>query len=260
MSFFNKITLQTPESVELEFTLAGIGNRAQALMVDYVLLGGAIAVVVFTESMLFSQFDTALQKWYLAIALLITFSIFVGYFIFFESLWQGQTPGKRYAKIRVIRDDGRPAGLSQATLRALLRPIDDALSIGFLMIVFNKQEKRLGDLLAGTVVIQEERPSTDQKLILSEQSKQAESFAAQLLEISNLSLLLPDDFASIREFLQRRQHLQSEARKNLSRQLALQLKSILELETIPFKSDAETFIEAVFLAYQQQAQRRRSHG
>lgn len=257
MSFFNKITLQTPESVELEFTLAGIGNRAQALMVDYILLGGAIAVVIFTGSMLFAQFTPRLQKWYLAIALLITFGIFVGYFIFFESLWQGQTPGKRYAKIRVIRDDGRPAGLSQATLRALLRPIDDALSIGFLMIVFNKQEKRLGDLLAGTVVIQEERPSSDQKLILSNQS---EAFAAQLLEVSNLSLLLPDDFASIREFLQRRQQIQPEARQNLSRQLARQLKSILELETIPFKSDAETFIEAVFLAYQQQTQRRRSHG
>ncbi|BBC24476.1 RDD family protein [Pseudanabaena sp. ABRG5-3] len=257
MNFFNKITLQTPESVELEFTLAGIGNRAQALMVDYILLGGAIAVVIFTESMLFAQFTPRLQKWYLAIALLITFGIFVGYFIFFESLWQGQTPGKRYAKIRVIRDDGRPAGLSQATLRALLRPIDDVLSIGFLMIVFNKQEKRLGDLLAGTVVIQEERPSSDQKLIFSDQS---ESFAAQLLEVSNLSLLLPDDFASIREFLQRRQQIQSEARQNLSRQLARQLKSILELETIPFKSDAETFIESVFLAYQQQTQRRRSHG
>jgi uncharacterized RDD family membrane protein YckC len=257
MSFFNKITLQTPESVELEFTLAGIGNRAQALMVDYILLGGAIAVVIFTGSMLFAQFTPRLQKWYLAIALLITFGIFVGYFIFFESLWQGQTPGKRYAKIRVIRDDGRPAGLSQATLRALLRPIDDALSIGFLMIVFNKQEKRLGDLLAGTVVIQEEHPSSDQKLILSDH---AESFAAQLLEVSNLSLLLPDDFASIREFLQRRQQIQPEARQNLSRQLARQLKSILELEIIPFKSDAETFIESVFLAYQQQSQRRRSHG
>jgi uncharacterized RDD family membrane protein YckC len=255
MSFFNKITLQTPESVELEFTLAGIGNRAQALMVDYVLLTGLIAVVIFTGTILFPQFTPVVRKWYLAIGLLVTFSIFVGYFIFFESLWQGQTPGKRYAKIRVIRDDGRPTGLSQATLRALLRPIDDVLSIGFLMIVFNKQEKRLGDLIAGTVVIQEERPSIDQKLILSNLT---ESFATQLQEVSNLSLLLPDDFASIREFLQRRQHLQPEARKTLSRQLALQLKSILELEAIPFKSDAETFIEAVFLAYQQQ--RRRSHG
>ncbi len=255
MSLFNKITLQTPESVELEFTLAGIGNRTQALLVDYVLLGGAIALVIFTGSILFTQFDAVLRKWYLAIALLVTFSIFVGYFIFFETLWQGQTPGKRYAKIRVIRDDGRPAGLVEATLRALLRPIDDALSIGFLMIFLHKQEKRLGDLVAGTVVIQEERPAIDQKMILSDR---AESLAQQLLEASNLSLLLPDDFASIREFLQRRQHLEPESRKTLSRQLALQLKAILELETVPFKADAETFIEVVFVAYQQQ--RRRSHG
>jgi uncharacterized RDD family membrane protein YckC len=257
MSFFNKIKLQTPESVELDFTLAGIGNRAQALMVDYILLAIAIATVLFTGVVLFSQFQLTplFQQWYVAVAILVTFTIFVGYFIFFESLWQGQTPGKRYAKIRVIRDDGRPVGLSQATLRSLLRPIDDALSIGFFMIVFNKQEKRLGDLLAGTVVIQEERPLNDLKLVLSDRAK---SFASQLLEVCNLSLLLPDDFASIREFLQRRQQLQPESRKNLSRQLALQLKSILELETIPFKCDAETFIEATFLAYQQQ--RRGSYG
>jgi hypothetical protein len=147
-------------------------------------------------------------------------------------------------------------GLSEATLRSLFRPIDDALSIGFLMIFLNKQEKRLGDLIAGTVVIQEESPSIDKKLVLSDR---AESFADQLLEVSNLSLILPDDFASIREFLQRRQNLEPEARKTLSRQLALELKSILELETLPFKSDGETFVETVFLAYQKQAQRRRSH-
>jgi uncharacterized RDD family membrane protein YckC len=257
MKLFNKITLQTPESVELEFTLAGIGNRTQALMVDYVLLGGAIALVLFTRFTLFPQFIPAAKKWYLAITLLLTFGILVGYFIFFETIWQGQTPGKRYAKIRVIRDDGRPVGLSEATLRSLLRPIDDVLCIGFLMILLHKQEKRLGDMIAGTMVIQEESPSIDKKLVLSDRT---ESFADQLLEISNLSLILPDDFASIREFLQRRQNLEPEARKTLSRQLALELKSILELEKLPFKSDGETFVETVFLAYQKQAQRRRSHG
>ncbi len=255
MSLFNKITLQTPESVELEFTLAGIGNRTQALLIDYALLGGMIALSVFTGVALLSQFNDVLRKWYLAIALLGIFGVFVGYFIFFETLWQGQTPGKRYTKIRVIRDDGRPAGLSEATLRALLRPIDDALSIGFLMIFFHKQEKRLGDLIAGTVVIQEENPLIHQKLVVSDR---AEVFAKQLIEVCDLSLLLPDDFASIREFLQRRHRLEPEARKNLSRQLALQLKAILEIETIPFRADAETFIESVFSAYQQQ--RRRSHG
>jgi uncharacterized RDD family membrane protein YckC len=79
MRFFNKITLQTPESVELEFTLAGIGNRTQALLVDYLFLGGAIALVLFTGAVLFPQFSTATQKWYVAIAILLTFGMFVGY-------------------------------------------------------------------------------------------------------------------------------------------------------------------------------------
>src|SRR5919202_1816512 len=158
MRFFNRVILQTPESVELEFTLAGIGNRAYALLIDYVVLGLIlVGFLVFWSIFSFQLYgaikgwignNNQLSLWLIAIQILVSFFIYVSYFVFFEALWQGQTPGKRYVKIRVIRDDGRPIGLQQSTLRALLRPLDDTFFLGLFLIILNRQEKRLGDLVA----------------------------------------------------------------------------------------------------------------
>jgi uncharacterized RDD family membrane protein YckC len=154
MSLFKTITIQTPESVELEFTLAGIGNRALALMIDYLLVFFLISLVSLVSSFLSEQLVNLsaflgggtedIELWLVAIALLVTTAIYGGYFVGFESAWQGQTPGKRFTKIRVIRDNGKPEGVFQATLRALMRPVDDILFLGFFCIIFGQQENRQG--------------------------------------------------------------------------------------------------------------------
>jgi len=162
-------------------------------------------------------------------------------------LWRGQTPGKRYSKIRVIRDDGQPAGVTQAILRALIRPIDDTFFIGILLIVLTKREKRLGDLLAGTLVIQEERAIKPSSFILS---PEAESLADELLANQNFHAILPDDFAVIREYLQRRSMLETRARTDLSLKLARQAKEILGMQELPFQMTPDLFLEAIYLAYQ----------
>ncbi len=253
MRFFNRVTLSTPESVELEFTLAGIGNRAYALMIDYLIWGAILIAVLFTWGILSTQIPediiSEISPWIFAITLLIIFFIYVGYFVFFETLWQGQTPGKRYVKIRVIQDSGKPIGIQQATLRALLRPIDDTLFIGVLLIFFNGKEKRLGDLLAGTIVVQEERNITKDKFVISDQ---AQAVASQLLEESNIAALLPDDFAVIREYLKRRREMEPIAKLELSRKLGKQLKDLINLEQMPLQVGSDLFLEAVYLAYQQQ--------
>jgi uncharacterized RDD family membrane protein YckC len=259
MRFFNRVTLQTPESVELEFTLAGIGNRAYALLIDY-LVWGLILIVFLIAWLIFStQLVDAIGiligrseqvwLWLLAIQLLIGFFIYVGYFVFFEALWQGQTPGKRYVKIRVIRDDGRPIGLQQSTLRALLRPVDDFFFLGAFLIALGKREKRLGDWVAGTLVIQEERPIASASFPVSEQ---AQALANQLQSEADLFRLLPEDFAVIREYLQRSGAMTTQAKAELSRELAHQVKEVIALEKVP-KVSAHLFLEAVYLAYQQQS-------
>lgn len=256
MRFFNRVTLQTPESVELEFTLAGIGNRALALLIDY-LVWGLILFLFVSVGFIFGVqlidlLDTlidsnSLELWLISIWILISFFIYVGYFVFFETLWQGQTPGKRFAGIRVIRDDGRTVGLQQATLRALLRPVDDTLFIGAVLIMLTRREKRLGDMAAGTVVIQADRAVAPARFPISEPAQQ---LAEQLPYLANLPALLPDDFAVIREYLQRRSAMEPKAKSELSRQLASQVKNVIALEELPEKVSADVFLEAVYLAYQ----------
>lgn len=259
MKFFNQISLQTPESVELDFTLAGIGNRAYALMIDYLVLGFILVIFSIAWSLLtyifleaFTQLFGFLDQaglWLFSIWLLVSFLIYIGYFVGFETIWRGQTPGKRFVKIRVIRDDGKSERLQQAALRSLLRPVDDLLFIGVFLIFFSKKEKRIGDLVAGTLVIQEAKPTFKADFSISERARE---LAGMLQQEVDLSRITPEEFAVIRDYLQRRQDMLPEARKNLSRDLAYQVKDIIGLEEVPAETTATQFLEAVYLAYQEQ--------
>jgi uncharacterized RDD family membrane protein YckC len=268
MTLFKTITIQTPESVELEFTLAGVGNRALALLIDYLIVFLLLSLVSVVSSFLSEQLvslsvwlgdgtDT-IDLWLIAIALIVTMAIYWGYFVAFETYWQGQTPGKRLTKIRVINDNGKPEGVFQATLRALLRPVDDILFIGFFCILFSQQEKRIGDWLAGTLVVQAERAIGDANVRIAPASQK---LAMTLMNEAAIDQLLPDDFATLREYLQRRSVLTKAARQDLSVQLARQLREIIELERLPQEQmPAEQFLEAIYVAYQKKfGDRRRSY-
>ncbi|MCU0570023.1 MAG: RDD family protein [Oculatellaceae cyanobacterium Prado106] len=260
-SLCHRITLVTPESVELEFTLAGIGSRALALAIDSLLILVANVLFWFFGSLLAMQLINSLTAsgvsydtvviWLLAIGFLGSALISASYFVAFETLRQGQTPGKRYAQIRVIRDDGRPVGLTQSALRALLRLLDDILFLGATLVFFNKREKRLGDMVAGTLVIQEERLSAQSSAIAP--TPEAKTLAVELPSLTDLTQLRPDDFAVIREYLQRRESMAAPARTDLSLKLARQARAIVHLETIPSGVTSDQFLEAIYWAYQKQA-------
>ncbi|MEO0948918.1 MAG: RDD family protein, partial [Cyanobacteria bacterium J06641_5] len=160
------------------------------------------------------------------------------------------TPGKKFARIRVVDDTGRPPNLQQATLRALLRPIDDILFIGFFAIVIGKQEKRLGDMVAGTIVTRER---SDGRTATIATSTDAQSLVPELLKARNFATLTPQDFALAREYLQRRKDMFPKARVEVCRQLAMELKETIALEAIPEGVTATQFLEAIYLAYQQNA-------
>lgn len=254
MRFFNQFQLQTPESVELEFTLAGIGNRTLALLIDYVVLLLSLFLFWVFYGIFVAQISNILENfvpvddlgmWLLAIASLISFFVYMGYFVIFESLWHGQTPGKRVTKIRVIQDNGRRAGLGQATMRSLLRPVDDIFFVGVFMIVLGKKEKRLGDWVAGTIVIQEERAAAAANFAIDPRSQK---LAQELDQLTEIAQLLPEEFATIREYLQRRSAMSKKARFHLSQKLGDRLQAILHLETQPASPDV--FLEAIYLAYQ----------
>jgi uncharacterized RDD family membrane protein YckC len=268
MNLFKTITIQTPESVELEFTLAGIGNRALALLIDYLLIFLLLSLVSLVASFLSEQLVNlsvllgggieALDLWLLAIAFVVSMAIYWGYFVAFEGYWQGQTPGKRFTNIRVISDTGKPEGVLQATLRSLLRPVDDILFIGFFCIVLSAHEKRIGDWLAGTLVVQAERAVGEGHVRIAPASQK---LALELIDQADVGQLLPDDFATLREYLQRRTAMTHAARRKLSVQLASQLKEIVDLEQLPREQlPAEQFLEAIYVAYQKRfGERRRTY-
>jgi uncharacterized RDD family membrane protein YckC len=257
MALFNTVTIRTPESVELEFVLAGVGSRAVALTLDYLCLGAGLLSLAIVYSFLLVRLmgletvlsipGETLQLWITAIAAVLAFALYIGYFALFETWWYGQTPGKRYAKVRVIRDDGQPERLPQATLRSLLRPIDDILFIGFFCILLSKTEKRVGDWLAGTLVVRTDSVTADKIQV----TERAQAIGKDLLALIDIAQLFPDDCATIREFLQRRSAMNPKAKGLVSDQLARRFKAQLDLETLPTEMTTDTFLEALYWAYQQ---------
>ncbi|MFN8490345.1 MAG: RDD family protein [Caldilineaceae bacterium] len=162
-------TIDTPENVTFGYDIAGIGSRFIGALVDTVILVVALVVlnlvigVILAWSVgpekLFTQNDENIG-WVggliLAVSALVNFMIFWGYYIVFELLWNGQTPGKRVAKVRVVRLDGNPAGFMEIVVRNLVRIVDflpSAYGIGLLTMFFNQRARRLGDFAAGTLVV-----------------------------------------------------------------------------------------------------------
>jgi uncharacterized RDD family membrane protein YckC len=253
MKFLNRVKSQTPESVELEFILAGLGNRIYALTIDYLIWSSTLLVLLVTWGFMFTQLawlrSDPIQPWISAIQILILFVVYIGYFVVFETLWRGQTPGKRYVKIRVIREDGRNVGIQQSILRSLLRPIDDLFCLGLLLILFTAQEKRLGDWVAGTILVQEGQTVANQKITLS---PAASDLSIRLIETGKIAAITPDEFATIRKYLHRYSALDPATRNSVSDRLAHQLLKRIELDNRPPTIDAHLTIESIYLAYQQQ--------
>lgn len=168
------LIIETPERVPLHFALASIGNRFLACAVDHGLQFLAI-LLMYLAAYLLSEASNAggfrnAPKWVLAVMVIFVFLIVFLYFTFFEWLWNGQTPGKRWLKLRVIREDGRPITFWEAFVRNLVRifdmmPAPPLYSIGLISVFASNRDQRIGDMMAGTVVVREreaEAPTFDQ--------------------------------------------------------------------------------------------------
>ncbi len=160
MSSADKLTIQTPEQTSLEFPLAGIGSRFLALAIDYLLQGAGylVLVVIAIAAFSLSAFAQRASLWTMAALVFVFFSVQLGYFAIFETVWNGQTPGKRWTHLRVIKDSGRPISAYDAILRNLLRIVDVLPSLyatGLITMLISGENKRIGDYAAGTVVVHE---------------------------------------------------------------------------------------------------------
>ncbi|MCA9752534.1 MAG: RDD family protein [Gemmatimonadetes bacterium] len=209
--------IETPEQVAFRMERAGLGSRAFAAMLDTVILFvlylglffGFFGLVSAIWSVnLAEDWDSSLVQVLWAVFILVSSFLFSGYYILFEWFWNGQTPGKRALSIRVVADGGIPATFGRIVIRNLVRLVDflGGYAVGVIVIFASRQEKRLGDLVAGTVVIREARRSRGEILRLGAPTPAARRLDPELLDL-------------VRRYWERANDLDADTRRRLARDL-----------------------------------------
>lgn len=269
------LIIETPEHVELNFALASLGNRFLACAIDHTIQAVSIMVVSLIATAISTEIDrfttatiekvTSGNLWVTALVGLVTFVIIFGYFAFFEALWSGQTPGKRWLRLRVIKEDGRPLNAFEALLRNILRIADmfppPFYSIGIFFVFANARSKRLGDLVAGTVVIKErtsEAPSfaevfaeeTDESLDTGYGFDMARRRLAPLVAFKGeVRAVTPAEIEVVEAFLRRRYDLPELPRQWMAWRVALPLLNKIRPQFEPDTFTYEGFLEELLARY-----------
>jgi uncharacterized RDD family membrane protein YckC len=240
---FDKHTIETPEQLRLDFAVAGIGSRFLALAIDSLIQTAVAVLAIIVLAIVGISGALALRGqasvWLLAAIGVLFFLLFFGYFAIFEILWNGQTPGKRSIGIRVVKDSGRPLTAAESIGRNLLRIVDQLpgfYAIGIVVAILNSSNKRLGDLVAGSLVVRES------SLAAIKPSWQAmPSGTGPLLGGNALSI---EDLALIDAFLNRRSELAPEVRSRMAWQILNQLSPKLGAPPVPGSSN-ESVLESL---------------
>jgi len=165
--------------------------------------------------------------WFLALVVLVYFLLYFGYFTIFEIIWNGQTPGKKKEGLRVIKDSGRPITPAESVGRNLLRIVDQLpafYAVGIGSVLLSRQNKRLGDFVAGTIVVHE-KPLLEAKPVW----QSTEAGQAPPATTYGSERLTPEEFSLIEAFLNRRSSLPPDVRFNMADQIARQIRPKLSL-------------------------------
>jgi uncharacterized RDD family membrane protein YckC len=248
-------SIDTPELVALEFPLAGIGSRFIAILIDYALQFVAFVVLILVALLFLpslQRFEAASAKWVIAIFVLIPFLLQWGYFSLFEGWWHGQTPGKRVAKIRVIQQSGRAITIFESLSRNFVRAIDFLPTfyvVGTISIFVTSRSQRLGDLVAGTLVVHEgqthDSSTQDNTRLFTQVAVQAPAaLRAISIPADALGRLGAADLQAIETFLERRLDMSLDVRQSLAARLAASTATRIHLPPPP-NLPPETFLEEV---------------
>ena len=173
------LAVDVPELVSFSLDVATIGSRFLAMAVDLVLrvvaVLGLVTVYVLLDDNVFGPMEgdvaDAVQRYTLLGFLLFGILFWFGYFVLFEVLQSGRTPGKRLLKLRVVTDVGGPVGWTESLIRNVLRAVDSLpmfYGVGFLTMLLNRRSQRVGDLAAGTIVIRDSQVQKTGPLPLSQ--------------------------------------------------------------------------------------------
>jgi uncharacterized RDD family membrane protein YckC len=243
------LDVRTPESIAFSYELAGIGSRFLAVALDLLIQMAILALLIwgFYELGVYvnhlptvkggshAASSQLIQNILVGGLIFIVFMIFFGYYILFEAFWGGQTPGKRALGIRVVRDGGYALDFTASLVRNLIRVGE--LTVGFYVVagvvaVLSEQNKRLGDIAAGTIVVRDERMISP--LAMLREVPQEPTYAAT-------AFVTGEERSIVKRFLERRDTLQPLRRVEIARRLAERVRPRVpvDLQTL----DDESLLE-----------------
>lgn len=255
----DQLNIDTPELVSIEMPIAGIGSRFIAILVDGLIwiVAGIVLLILFTILVAALHFASKTsESWLIGVLFLIVFLAQWGYFSLFEAFNNGRTPGKQVAKIHVIHRSGRAISFVESLARNLVRYVDylpSFYAVGIVAIFLSKQNQRLGDMVAGTVVVRDREVDTPHWGELGSRTITAQVFEAVAHAAPHLSVGLPApqvaklstaDLEVLEGFFARRLDMDLTTRAALAQRMALALCTKSGLE-IPAGISVETFLEAV---------------
>lgn len=268
---FDTLKIDTPENVTFDYPVAGIGSRFLAALVDtaiiallqVIILGTLLWIIAQVNN--FSLFDASNNSsneqifyWILGLIILLSFVFYWGYYIFFETLWNGQTPGKRIVGLRVIRANGTPVSVSEVVIRNLVRTIDllpIAYGVGVVTMFISQNSRRLGDLAAGTVVVHEKR-TTELHDITTDRQRELATIKTNSTPPPSFPMdrLKVEDVQLIEEYLLRRGQLTN--RQQLAGHI---LNTLLErlgesVGDYPIQN-SDDMLAAIYLAWRERSSR-----
>ena len=262
------VEIETPEQVSFSYTIAGIGSRAAAAIIDHaVIVGALLALVLFAALLLGGVPGTALARrsggWAVALLVLVQFVVQWGYYVLFEALRDGQTPGKRWLGLRVVQDGGYSVSFAASAARNIARILDMQPGIvyltGLIAVWVSKTGKRLGDQVAGTIVVRERIITQPRPRRAGEQTRSAGRLGRAAAETGALpppaspvgvaqpapthaapapiaALLREDELDLLERFLARAESMSLQRSDGLARQLAGRFRPHIDATAKPMQA------------------------
>lgn len=236
-----QVDIETPEHVAIGYELADLGSRFTAMLLDWLLIilgqiGAWLGLYAVAALFGYPDFIVGLG---LGITIFLAFVLTWGYFVFYEGLRDGQTPGKRRMGIRVVQDGGYPLTVRAAAVRNLMRVVDSlpppSWAVGGISMMLHPQTKRLGDLAAGTVVV---RDRTGQPI---PEETRKDAVAAAL----GKPRLTDEEFAALQMYASRRTELEGAVRADLSRRLMARVERHFDQDERRWRMSPDAYLAMV---------------
>ena len=236
------LSIETPEQIKINYSVAGIGSRFYAALIDIALLLPILLVGYYVIIRAILDLDERFGNWLAALAGIATFVLQWGYYMIFEIATNGQSPGKRALGLRVIKVQGYPISFSDSAIRNIVRVVDMlpfAYGIGLLTMLLNKNWQRLGDLAAGTLVVKEGAEASPNPGKTPSVKKSTLVYAAWIKP----ERVTDAELGAIREYLSRRSSLPRLRRLQLARTIGT---PVAQRMTDNDQIDYDVFLEEVY--------------